>query len=395
MYVTGVPRGNAKPITISVGHRIPKKSWDSEKQRAKASYVGSPELNRYLTRLTEDVKRRYLEMCADLGAANVREANFKPEVIKLFTPEDTSAPKDFLSVFDEFIESQRKTNATNTVQKYVTVRNYLAKFQESNDFDLSFDAIDFTFHDAFRQFLIEEIGLINNTVNKTFSMIKTFLHWASLRKYNTNNDFKAFKIKYDEVDTVALTDSELMRLFDFDFSDTPTLDKVRDVFCFQCFTGQRFSDIAACRFDAIKQEKGMWFWLLRTQKTKTPLKVPITTNALRIVEKYRQSGKLPVISSQKTNQYLKEACKMAGIDDTVERVTYQANKRIEYREPKYEVITTHTARRTFVTLSLERGMRPEIVMKITGHTDYKMLKKYIRLTEATAAQEMADVWGKD
>jgi len=394
MYITAVPRGNRKPITITVGRRIKKKDWDAVKQRVKTSYIGSPELNRFLNTLRVAVQRKYDEMCANLGAANVRESNFKPEVLRLFTPDEQETSKDFMTVFDEFIESQRLTSAKNTVQKYVTVRNYLQSFQETKRFDLTFDTIDFSFQDAFRQYLIKDVGLLNNSINKVFSMIKTFLHWATQRKYNNSDDFRTFKIKYEDVDTVYLTEPELMSLYRYDFSTAPSLEKVRDVFCFQCFTGQRFSDVAACNFNDIKQEQGKWFWLLRTRKTKSILKIPLTTSALAIVEKYRESGKLPIISAQKTNQYLKQACQTAGIDELVQRVTYRGNERIEEREAKYAMISTHTARRTFVTLSLERGMRPESVMKITGHSDFKMMKKYIRLTENVVAQEMANTWNE-
>lgn len=78
----------------------------------------------------------------------------------------------------------------------------------------------------------------------------------------------------------------------------------------------------------------------------------------------------------------------------MQRVTYRGNERIEEREAKYTMISTHTARSTFVTLSLERGMRPESVMKITGHSDFKMMKKYIRLTENVVVQEMATIWNE-
>jgi site-specific recombinase XerD len=398
MYITAVPRGNRKPMTISTGRRVPKKDWDAAKQRVKQSYVGSPELNRFLDTLRIAVRRRYDEMCADLGAANVRAAHFKPEIIRLFTPPEETLPRDFIAAFEDFLQSQRTVIAVATIKKYTTLQHHLTAFQESTGFKLDFDTITLDFYDAFRCYLLEIVGLQNNTVNKTFSMLKTFLNWATQRKLNTCTDFRLFKIRYDDVDSVALSRSELLRLFWFDFSTAPTLDKVRDVFCFQCSTGQRFSDIASCDFQDIKLEidpktgKQEWFWFLRTHKTKTALKIPLNPFALRIVEKYRSSGKLPVISAQKTNQYLKEACKEVGIIEPVQRVMYRGNQRIEERQAKYEAISTHTARRTFVTLSLEGGMRPEVVMKITGHTDFKMLKKYIRLTDRAAAQEMETVW---
>jgi len=60
----------------------------------------------------------------------------------------------------------------------------------------------------------------------------------------------------------------------------------------------------------------------------------------------------------------------------------------------YELISTHTARRTFVTLSLEKGMRPEVVMEITGHKDYKTMKKHIKITSKVKHNEIKNVWKK-
>ena len=99
----------------------------------------------------------------------------------------------------------------------------------------------------------------------------------------------------------------------------------------------------------------------------------------RILTNYE--GKLPVsISNQKTNIYLKELGEFAGINEPLLITKYRGVEVVEIKEPKYNLMTSHTARRTFVTLSLEKGMRPETVMEITGHKDYKMFKKYKLLT---------------
>ena len=73
-------------------------------------------------------------------------------------------------------------------------------------------------------------------------------------------------------------------------------------------------------------------------------------------------------------------------------VKYRGAEKVEFIEPKYKFIGTHTARRTFVTLSLEKGMRPETVMSITGHKDYNTFKKYIKLTDKVKLAEMNNIW---
>lgn len=162
-------------------------------------------------------------------------------------------------------------------------------------------------------------------------------------------------------------------------------------FLFQCFTGQRFSDIAEIKRDDIKNNS----WYLHTYKTKDIIEIPLTELALEILDKYKANEKpLPIISHQKTNQLLKEVCKLAGIDEPITIVRYRGNQRIEINKPKYEFISTHTARRTFVTLSLEKGMKAETIMEITGHKNYKTFKKYLKITSKVKHNEMNKYWKK-
>jgi integrase len=163
------------------------------------------------------------------------------------------------------------------------------------------------------------------------------------------------------------------------------------VFCFQCFTGQRFSDLESLTWDDIKNDS----WYLHTYKTKDIIEIPLSQFAKEILKRYKSEPKpLPIISHQKTNNNLKELCQMAEIDEPITLVRYRGAERIERREPKYNLVTTHTARRTFVTISLEKGMRPETIMEITGHTSYKTFKKYIKITSKVKHIEMNKFWKK-
>ena len=127
-------------------------------------------------------------------------------------------------------------------------------------------------------------------------------------------------------------------------------------FAFQCFTGVRYSDIENISREDIKAST----WNVRTQKTHQIIEIPLNSYALSILAKYSDYPQpLPVISNQKMNDYLKELCKIAGIDEPVKTVRYKGSEPIENTYKKYEVIGTHTARRTFVCLSLQKGMKPE------------------------------------
>jgi integrase len=107
----------------------------------------------------------------------------------------------------------------------------------------------------------------------------------------------------------------------------------------------------------------------------------------KILNKYG-SGLPEPIADTNMNKHLKEMGKLCGIDDEVQMIKISGNKRTQTKQPKYKLITTHTARRIFVTQSLERGIRPEVVMKITGHKDYKTMMRYVKITDNILRDEM-------
>ena len=212
--------------------------------------------------------------------------------------------------------------------------------------------------------------------------------WAFDRGFHANAAFKRFAAKSEQTEIVTLTYEELLRLYEYDFSANRRLEQMRDVFCFQCFTGQRYGDVVKFDHQSVREGK----WHLRTVKTRDIIPIPLQPRAVEIIDRYRSLGHLPTISTQKANDYLKEICAVVGLEDEITIVRYRGKERIEIRKPKHQLVSTHTARRTFVTLSLERGMRPEMVMKVTGHKDYKTFKRYIRLTESAVSNEMMAAW---
>jgi integrase len=152
----------------------------------------------------------------------------------------------------------------------------------------------------------------------------------------------------------------------------------------------RYSDIAQLRREHLRKNEIR----LKVQKTKSDLTIPLNSISAAILEKYSHNQKpLPVISSQNLNYAIKDLCKLAEINKPVEVVRFSGKKRIVTVKPKYEFIHFHTGRKTFVCLSLEKGMGAEEVMTITGHTDYKSFKRYVYVTEKRKQVVMNKAWG--
>jgi integrase len=172
---------------------------------------------------------------------------------------------------------------------------------------------------------------------------------------------------------VALTEKEVFQLLEKDLSASPRLEKVRDLFCFGCFTGQRFSDIMRFSQDDFDGKK----WDFMSIKVKKRVVVPFTgfiSQALPILEKYNYT--LPVISNQKFNEYLKEIGEIALLNNSVRIIRFSGVKEVQIRQPKFAFMSSHMARRTFVTIMLEKGVPITVVQRITQHADIRTLLKY-------------------
>lgn len=305
---------------------------------------------------------------------------------KKFKPEATQKPvrSEFYRRFDEFIESRRSTSSILTIKKFNTLITKIQEFEKKKRYRISFDSINLVFYDKFKSYMLSEKnkrtddakGLLDDTISKYFSALKTYMQWALDRNYHTNTDFQhnhfsAKKKTKNEI--VTLTEEELERLEKVDLANIPRLERIRDLFCFATRTGQRWSDIENFKKEDIKDG----WWIFQSYKTKELMKIPFNgfiAPALDILEKYNY--KLPEISAQKFNDYIKEVGEEAEINESITIRRSSGKQRLEIRKPKYAFMSSHMARRSFVTILLQKGVPPTTIMKLTGHKDLKTLMKY-------------------
>ena len=236
-------------------------------------------------------------------------------------------------------------------------------------------------------------GLKNSTIKKKLDFLKWFLNWATDRGYNDNLAYKTFKptLKATQKKVIYLTKKELERLKALEIpADQTYLDNVRDVFLFCCFSGLRHSDAYNLRRIDIKEDHIE----VTTVKTADSISIELNNVTRGILKKYRDypfpGGKaLPVITNQAMNRDLKRLCQLAGINEQIRVTTYKGNQRIDEIKEKWELVGTHTGRRTFIVTCLSLGIPPNIVMKWTGHSDYKSMKPYIDIVDSIKASHMA------
>ena len=223
--------------------------------------------------------------------------------------------------------------------------------------------------------------------------MKWFLRWAFKKGVHQNNAYDSYKpkLKSTQKKIIFLTWEELNKLREFEIpAAKQALDRVRDVFLFQCFTGLRYSDVFNLRRSDIKGDHIE----VTTVKTSDSLIIELNKHSKAILDKYKDVAfeddkVLPVITNQKMNDYLKELAELAGIDEPVHQTYYRGNERIDEVTPKYALLGTHAGRRTFICNALALGIPPQVVMKWTGHSDYKAMKPYIDIADDIKANAMS------
>lgn len=380
-------REGKNTMMLNTGLRIEEKHWSKRNQRAivsgKGKMIGATEFNLLLDNIENQINRKIYNVLTNDFQADF--TTVRNELEKAFNKKT----EDFWEVYDKFLEAKKPLFSNDYQKKYNNIRNHLLEFEKEKNNKLTFSSINLSFYELFISYLIQTKKLTNNTAYKQISFIKSFMSWATDRGFNSNTEFKKFKVKEDQTEVIFLTEEELMKLYDTELKDE-RLEKVKDVFLFQCFTGARYSDIKNLRRDSIKED----YWQLRTQKTRDLLNIPLSSYAKNILNKYSEDpNPLPTISIQKFNNYLKDVGEKVGITDPVTRIQYRGSESSEETKPKYQFMSSHMARRTFVSLSIKKGMKPDVIMSITGHSTYRMMQKYLKIDEPTKREEMQNTWG--
>ena len=259
--------------------------------------------------------------------------------------------------------------------------------------ELTFDFFDEKGLNDYVTYLRDVKEMRNSTIGKQLSFLKWFLRWAFKKGLHQNNAYDSYKpkLKSTQKKIIFLTWEELNKLREFEIpAAKQALDWVRDVFLFQCFTGLRYSDVFNLRKSDIKGDHIE----VTTVKTSDSLIIELNNHSKAILDKYKDVAfeddkVLPVITNQKMNDYLKELAELAGIDEPVRQTYYRGNERIDEVTPKYALLGTHAGRRTFICNALALGIPPQVVMKWTGHSDYKAMKPYIDIADDIKANAMS------
>lgn len=373
-------------LSMNVGYSIDINGWSQQEQRCKKKslhgkkQIPAQVINRTIEKITSII---------DDAFAQFSNSPSKEELKNIIDPSDKKNDKTKLitSYFNEFLNDGELDGwSESTCEKLLTLKHHFKGYNPN----LTFDDIDENFSRSFTQYLLSK-NIGNVTIKKYLKNVQWFVRWAKDKGYCNCDDFLSHKdkLKTAKRPIIFLSWSELMTLYNFDFKQRYALEQVRDVFCFSCFTSLRFSDVQALKRSNVNETHIS----ITTKKTSASLIIDLNKYSKAILDKYKDidfpnGGVLPVISGPRTNEHLKEIAKMCGFDDEISMTAYYGNKREDTKYKKWELITFHSARRTFISNALMLGIPANIVMKWTGHTDYKAMLPYIEIADEARKSAM-------
>lgn len=404
--VSLVYRYNNQRFVYSTGQFVEPYQWDTDRQRAHTGQRNKAERNTHETvnahldrqraALIQIVTRLQL---AGLSLDNAtikqhldtelnREKKEKPvKVVQVVTEQET-----LTAYIARFVAEGQRGQRLNrkgvhyapfTLKGYLKLRRILGEFREATGRAVDFADITLDFYKAFKLWLTGR-GLSLNYVGALLKDLKVLLKQAHDDGLHTNTTYqhRDFKKMTENVDSIYLSTDELAALSRLDLNDNPRLDRTRDLFLIGAYTGLRFSDFSELRPENFKREGRVLS--VKTQKTGERVEVPVNPHVAAILAKY--NGIPPrAVTNQQMNTALKDLGKRAAesisqFAELMEATRTQGGERNTRRVAKWELLTTHTARRSFATNAYLAGLPLTAIMKMTGHRSEVMLSRYLKVT---------------
>ena len=361
---------DGKRLQTSINEKIDSNKWSKLKQRVKISCTEAFNINSYLDKIEAIAKKIYYK-CKMEGYSPTTDGLKEMIFSKL---NGSNKKLSFYEFVEEFTELSKNTKKKETIDDYNYTIKSLKEFEKYKRRRIDWDTLDMKFYDAYMDFQYNVKGNSQNLFGKRIKDVKTFLNAAYKSGDNKHLMYKGFKRLQEKTDAIYLNEEELNKIYKLDLRKNKRLERVRDLFMVECNTGVRYNDLMNISKENILKES-IKIKVSKTGQTLNTLLLPITE---KILKKYNYN--LPKISNVNYNLYIKEVGELAGINETITKDTRKSGKAISFKRKKYELITTHTARRSFATNLYKRGYSPVQIMSITGHKKESTFLTYIRIT---------------
>lgn len=301
---------------------------------------------------------------------------------------------DLFLQLDRYIEEKKTKVVNDVIKDYNSLKKHLMGFKEYSSQPITFRNLNIQFYNEFVDYLNftaiqknETIGLKNNTVGKQIKNLKAFVRDRVEKKVIPFIDLKPFKTIVEEVDHIYLSEKELKTISDLDLSEKQELEKIRDLFLVGCYTGLRYSDLS--NLSSANIDMNQELIQLTQRKVHKPVTIPLIDYVPDILKKYNLE--LPKIHLNDFNKGLKDIGELAGLKQQHVIVRKKGIKQVKEVFMKYELMSSHTCRRSFCTNMYLAGFPAEELMKISGHKSAKAFLTYIKVDNFQAANRLKEL----
>ena len=379
-------RYQGQKLKYSTGQKILPKFWNPETQRVRETkkFKQYGEFNALLQKIEDKVFDSYRKLFTD-GIVPTTD-RLRKELNKSLQVGELAKQNNLINFIKESIKNS--TKQPNTILSYKNTLNKLIDFKSKYKRQLSFENIDLEFYEDFMRHCIEK-KYAPNTIGTHIKNIKYFMGEAVDKKLTANLDFKSrrFKKVEEEVYNIYLTKEELKKIYEHDFSKKKSFDTIRDIFIIGCYTGLRFSDLMSIT-NKNMIDNGTKL-RVKTEKTGELVIIPLHPYIKAIIKKH---GGVPQyeITNQGMNESLKDIVEQAGIKDDVLITETKGNVTETTSYKKFDLVSVHTARRSFATNAYLDDIPTISIMKITGHQTEKSFLKYIKISQEDNANKLTN-----
>ncbi len=388
---------NYNRLRISTELSINPDYWNIKNQAPKQRRGFTDEVDRLNSKLKE--RRNAIEDAYDnfikKGKVPTPEL-LKKEYLNQLRPEAIEEKPGFWSEYAKFIESSKGRVVNDVIKDYRSLEKHLKGYEKNEKVNIDFDSFDFAFYQQFVHYLTYDVikpnkekGLATNTIGKQIKNLKAFLNFCFKHELVERFDLSNFKTITEDTFAVYMTEDEITSIFNKDLSNNPELIESRDLFVLGCQIGLRSKDLFRLRPEMIDND----MIRIKLHKAHNAVVIPLQTFAKEIITKYK--GDFPNKNNSNTfNADIKKVGKLAKINSDIVITQKRGIEKIDKPYKKYELMSSHTCRRSFCTNQYLKGVPTVLLMKISGHKTEKAFLRYIKIDEEMAAKKILEYWNK-
>ncbi|WP_047549047.1 tyrosine-type recombinase/integrase [Psychroserpens sp. Hel_I_66] len=392
--------GRGNRLKYSTGYKTFVKNWDSSNQRIRAisTINNREEVNNKL----KEIELNFIKSVSNLDELDRTNKKVLKSIYDNILGRHTQKTQEKITFFqyaENFTDSFEKNLITTngiklnptTVRAYKQAIKHLKEFNKTKNYGLDFDKFDMDFYYAFISYL-ENKKFSINTIGKHIKNLIALLNRATEDGVNHNLKFKhrGFKRISEKSTSIYLTATEIEAIYELDLKSSPEWEKARDIFLIGYYTGQRVSDYNGMKKNQIKNFDGSDVFEINQRKTNKTVYIPIHPRIKEIMKTRYNNDLPPKMSEQVINKLLKLIGRKTKINELVLTKITKGGLVDEKMIPKYKLIGTHTARRSFCTNAYLSKMPVIDIMALSGHTTEREFYNYIKVTPQERAVKIAD-----